>query len=155
MKAQTEQISPIEAKPRILVIEDELQLSRLLLIVLKRGGFAACAAATGTDGLRLTEEQKFDLILSDIDLPDIDGFEICRRIKQNPKLRHVPIILMSGRLAEGNVALALTLGAIDYVSKPFRVETILSKISAHICGANGAPSPVRPTAKSLENWKKD
>jgi len=139
MKAQSEQIPRFGAKPRILVIDDEPELSRLLLTVLKRNGFDACAAANGTDGLRLAEEQNYDLVLSDIELPDIDGFEICRRIKQNPKLRPVPIILMSGRLAEGNEALALKLGAVDYVSKPFRLENILSKVSAHVRGAEGAP----------------
>jgi len=139
MKAQIEQTSRVERKRRILVIEDQPDLSRLLLTVLKRGGFDACAAANGTDGLRLAEEQNYDLVLSDIELPDIDGFEICRRIKQNPKLRLVPIILMSGRLAEGNEALALKLGAVDYVSKPFRLENILSKVSAHVRGVEGAP----------------
>ena len=139
MKAQIEQTPRVERKRRILVIEDQPDLSRLLLIVLKRGGFDACAAANGTDGLRLAEEQNYDLVLSDIELPDIDGFEICRRIKRNPKLRPVPIILMSGRLAEGNEALALKLGAADYVSKPFRLENILSKVSAHVRGAEGAP----------------
>jgi DNA-binding response OmpR family regulator len=139
MKAQIEQTSRVERKRRILVIEDQPDLSRLLLTVLKRGGFDACAAANGTDGLRLAEEQNYDLVFSDIELPDIDGFEICRRIKRNPKLRPVPIILMSGRLAEGNEALALKLGAVDYVSKPFRLENILSKVSAHVRGAEGAP----------------
>jgi DNA-binding response OmpR family regulator len=139
MKAQIEQTSRVERKRRILVIEDQPDLSRLLLIVLKRGGFDACAAANGTDGLRLAEEQNYDLVLSDIELPDIDGFEICRRIKQNPKLRPVPIILMSGRLAEGNEALALKLGAVDFVSKPFGVEILLSKVAGHIRGSKGEP----------------
>ena len=139
MKAQIEQTSRVERKRRILVIEDQPDLSRLLLTVLKRGGFDAWAAANGTDGLRLAEEQNYDLVLSDIELPDIDGFEICRRIKQDLKLRPVPTILISGRLAEGNEALALKLGAVDYVSKPFRLENILSKVSAHVRGSEGAP----------------
>jgi len=58
--------------------------------------------------------------------------------QQNPKLRFVPVILMSGRLAEENEALALKLGAVDYVSKPFRVENIVNKVSAHIQGAKSA-----------------
>ncbi len=127
------------AKPRILVIEDEPALSRVLSRVFKNGGFDVCIAATGGDGLRLAEEQNYDLILSDIDLPDISGFEICRRVKQNPNLRAVPIMLMSGRLAEENEARALNLGASDYLSKPFRAETVLSKASAHIRAAkNGS-----------------
>jgi putative two-component system response regulator len=89
--------------------------------------------------LRLSGEQNYDLILCDIDLPDIDGFEICRRIKQSPKLRPIPIILMSGRLAEGNEAMALKLGAADFVSKPFGVEILLSKVSGHIRGSKGEP----------------
>jgi DNA-binding response OmpR family regulator len=132
MKAPIEQISRVETKSRILVIEDEPAVSILLVKILKSHGFDVCAAATGTGGLRLIEEQNCDLILADIDLPDIDGFEICRRIKQNPKLRPVPIILMSGRLAEGNEALALKLGASDYISKPFGVNNILNKVSARL-----------------------
>jgi len=139
MKAQSEQIPHFGAKPRILVIDDEPELSRLLLTVLKRNGFEACAASTGTDSLRLSGEQNYDLILCDIDLPDIDGFEICRRIKQSPKLRPIPIILMSGRLAEGNEAMALKLGAVDFVSKPFGVEILLSKVSGHIRGSKDEP----------------
>jgi two-component system phosphate regulon response regulator PhoB len=113
MKAQIEQTSQVEGKQRILVIEDEPALLRVLSLVFKNGGFEVCIAATGDDGLRLAEEQNYDLILSDIDLPDISGFEICRRVKQNPKLRSIPIILMSGRLAEENEARALKLGAVD------------------------------------------
>ncbi|MGA3179625.1 MAG: response regulator [Verrucomicrobiota bacterium] len=102
MKAQIEQTPHDNQKPRILVIEDEPALLRVLSVVLKRAGFDVSIAATGTDGLRLADEQKCNLILCDIDLPDIRGFEVCRRIKQNPRLCIIPIILMSGRLAEGN-----------------------------------------------------
>ncbi len=100
MTAQIEKTSQNQTKPRILVIEDEPALSRVLSLIFKGGGFDVCVAATGADGLRLTEEQNYDLILSDIDLPDISGFEVCRRVNQNPKLRAVPIMLMSGRLGE-------------------------------------------------------
>ena len=139
MTAQIEKSSHDQAKPRILVIEDEPALSQVLSLVFKGGGFDVCIAATGTDGLRLTEEQHYDLILSDIDLPDISGFEICRRVKQNPKLQAVPIMLMSGRLAEGNEARALKLGAVDYLSKPFPAAIVLSRVSAHIGRAKNAP----------------
>jgi len=114
MKAQIEQIPHVEKKPKILVIDDEPAVSRVLLLVLKDRGFDVCIAATGGDAMRLTEEQNYDLILSDIDLPDMDGFEICHRLKQNPKLQAIPVILMSGRLAEGNEARALKIGAADY-----------------------------------------
>jgi DNA-binding response OmpR family regulator len=139
MKAQIEQIPHVEKKPKILVIDDEPAVSRVLLLVLKDRGFDVCIAATGGGALRLTAEQTYDLILSDIDLPDMDGFEICRRLKQNPKLRAVPVILMSGRLAEGNEDRALKIGAADYLSKPFRAKSLLGKIFAHIGKAKHAP----------------
>ena len=139
MKAQIEQIPHVEKKPKILVIDDEPAVSRVLLLVLKDRGFDVCIAATGGDAVRLTAEQTYDLILSDIDLPDMDGFEICRRLKQNPKLRAVPVILMSGRLAEGNEDRALKIGAADYLSKPFRAKSLLGKIFAHIGKAKHAP----------------
>jgi DNA-binding response OmpR family regulator len=136
MKAPIEQTSRIETKPRILVIADQperlnpvgdnLESAADLTFVRRRTASAVCDSP---------EEQSCDLVLSDVELPDIDGFEICRRIKQNPKLRFVPIILMSGRLAEENEALALKLGAVDYVSKPFRMENIVNKVSAHIQGS--------------------
>ncbi len=135
MKAQIEQHSQVGKKPRILLIEDEAAVAQVLSLVLKGGGYDACIAATGADGLRLAEEQNHDVILSDIDLPDMDGFEICRRFKLNPKLQATPIILMSGRLAEGNEARALKLGAADYLSKPFRAASVLAKISVLIGGA--------------------
>jgi putative two-component system response regulator len=139
MKAQIEQIPHVEKKPKILVIDDEPAVSRVLLLVLKDRGFDVCIAATGGDAMRLTEEQNYDLILSDIDLPDMDGFEICRRLKQNPKLQAIPVILMSGRLAEGNEARALKIGAADYLSKPFRAKCLLSKVFAHIGKAKNEP----------------
>jgi DNA-binding response OmpR family regulator len=138
MKSKIEQTSHNAAKRRILVVTDEPGLSQILSHVFKHGGFEVCIAATGTDCLRLVEEQNYDLILSDIDLPDLSGFEICRRVKQNPQLRSVLIILMSGWLAEGNKERALRLGAVDYLNKPFRVETILKKVSAHIRGTKSA-----------------
>jgi len=143
MTAMEEQIARANidagAKPRILVIDDEPAFSGVLLLILKSGGFDVCIASTGADGLQLAEEQNYDLILSDIDLPDISGFEICRRVKQNPKLRSVPIILMSGWLAEENEARALKLGAVDYLSKPFPATIVLSRVSAHVRRAKNAP----------------
>jgi two-component system OmpR family response regulator len=134
MKAQIAHTPESQPRAKILVIEDEPALSLVLTRVLKNAGFDVAVAATGTGGLRLADEQKCDLILSDIDLPDIRGFEVCERVKQNPQLRLIPVILMSGRLAEGNEARALKVGAADYLSKPFGAETVVKKISAHIRG---------------------
>lgn len=123
-------------RPQILVIEDEASLSRVLSLALKGGGFGVSIAATGAQGLQLIQEESCDLILSDIDLPDINGFEVCKRVKQNPKLRRIPIILMSGRLAEENQARAMEEGAVDFLSKPFSMKLLLNKIAAHVHSGN-------------------
>jgi DNA-binding response OmpR family regulator len=139
MKAPIEQTPYAGKKPRILVIEDEPAVSRVLFLVLRGGGYDVCVAATGRDGLRVTEQQTYDLILCDIDLPDMDGFEVCRCLKQNPYSRNIPIILMSGRLPEANEPRAIKLGAVDYLSKPFPAASLLNKVIAHIGRAKNAP----------------
>jgi two-component system response regulator ResD len=128
------------SEPRVLVIEDETQTRKLLALIFRGQGFEVETVSTGEEGLRAASETDFALILSDIDLPGIDGFEVCRQIKQNPQLHSVPIILMSGRLPETTEPLAFQVGAVDYLSKPFKTAAVLGKVFAHI-------SPVkRPTA---------
>jgi CheY-like chemotaxis protein len=138
MKIQIDRSSHDRQGPRILVIEDDSGLSEVLSLVLKSGQMDHCIAETGSEALGLLEGQNFDLILSDVDLPDMNCFEICRRIKQNPSLQRVPIILMSGRPVEENEGRALKLGAAEYLSKPFQATSILKKILTHIQRAQNA-----------------
>lgn len=132
MKAPIHPTSLSVTKQIILVIEDDPQMKNLLVRLLKRSGFDVVTSETGEEGLRLAQHDHVDLILSDIDLPDITGFEVCRRLKENPKFRGIPVIIMSGRLTDGNDAQALSLGAADYISKPCPAKEILAKVSAHI-----------------------
>jgi DNA-binding response OmpR family regulator len=132
MKAEIHSTSGIVTKQIILVIEDDAQMKNLLVLVLTRRGFDVLTSESGEEGLRLAQNNPVDLILSDIDLPDITGFEVCRRLKQNPNVRGIPVIIMSGRLTEGNEAQAMNLGAAEYVTKPCPVKEILAKVSAHI-----------------------
>ena len=128
MKAQIEHVSNDQAKPRILAIEDEPALSQVLSVVLKRAGFEVYIAATGMDGLRLADEQNCNLILSDIDLPDIRGFEVCERVKQNPRLRLIPIILVG----------AATVVAGDGAGLPHQLGMRLS-LGGMVCGLGLGP----------------
>src|SRR5690242_758892 len=98
-------------KPRILVIEDEPEVRSLLAIALTHAGCDVAAAQTGIEGLRLAETGEFDLITLDVDLPETDGFEICSRLKNNPKLRQTPVVFVTGRLAEEDVRRGHELGA--------------------------------------------
>ena len=123
--------------PTILLIEDDPSFAAALSMILKRGGFEVCVAADGAQGLSLAEVGNFDVIISDVDLPNLDGFEICRKLKGHSKLRTTPIILMSGRLAEDNEPRALEMGAAAFLSKPFPAALILAKISSLTHYRNG------------------
>lgn len=127
----------MQARPRILVIDDEPGMLSVIVQLLKRNGFEVQATETGEQALELVRQNSFDLILSDVDLPNADGFAICRNLKQDPRWRAVPVILMSGRLPEERRDAALEVGAVDYLSKPFPAAELLEKIFNHIQPASG------------------
>ena len=105
-------------------------MTHVLRIMLRNRGFDVTTTSTGNEGLQFLANEMFDLVLSDIDLPDVTGLEICRRLKILP--RHCPIILMSGRLAEDTARLASSCGADEFIAKPFHSEDLHAKISTLI-----------------------
>ena len=119
-------------KPRILVIEDQPDVRNLLTLALTRAGCDVSAAQTGMEGLQLAETGKFDLITSDVDLPDLNGFEICSRLKNHAELRHTPVVLVTGRFSEEDVRRGREVGATDYILKPFDLVSFLSRLLSHI-----------------------
>jgi DNA-binding response OmpR family regulator len=123
--------------PKILIVEDERNIVYLLKVRLESEGFQAIAAYDGLAGLRAVTEARPDLIILDLNLPRLDGFEFCRRIRRQPELARLPILVLSGRAGEADKVGALELGADDYVTKPFnaneivaRVKTLLRRVSA-------------------------
>jgi two-component system catabolic regulation response regulator CreB len=119
-------------KPKILVIEDQPGVSETMIYLLKRVGCEAVGAKTGTEGMRLAQAEEFDLITLDIDLPDISGLEVCRRLKQDLRLCHTPVIFVTGRLCELNRDHCFELGAADYIVKPFDTFVFVSRIFFHL-----------------------
>jgi two-component system alkaline phosphatase synthesis response regulator PhoP len=113
---------------RILLIEDEAGLVRTLKDLLARRGYAVEAKTTGEDGLALAMDQEFDLILLDVMLPGIDGFEVCRRIRR-AKIR-IPILMLTARGQISDKVLGFEGGADDYVTKPFDPDELLARIGA-------------------------
>jgi CheY-like chemotaxis protein len=154
------QTAGINSAPRILVIEDEPQTRKLLALLVRGKDFEVETVSTGEDGLRAANEKDFALILSDIDLPGIDGFEVCRQIKQNPQLHSVPIILMSGRLAEATEPLALQLGAADYLpvasSRAIRLGALVATIGFPDVALQGfAPKLARGEIAAISGFRDD
>ncbi len=123
--------------PRILVVEDEEQLSRMLRATLIQSGYAVTLAKTGAEALKALAEQAFGVILVDLGLPDMDGKDV---IVQARTLTKAPMLVISARGSEAEKIAALDLGASDYLAKPFDVGELLARIRVGL--RNNAPTSV-------------
>jgi two-component system KDP operon response regulator KdpE len=112
-------------EPRILLVDDEASIQRAVEPLLQSRGYQVDVAGTGTQALKMFAERSPDLIVLDLGLPDIEGTEVCRRVRATSK---VPIVVLSARGAEVDKVNALDLGADDYVTKPFGPEELLARI---------------------------
>jgi two-component system phosphate regulon response regulator PhoB len=129
---------------RILVIEDEPALLKVLDYNLQKAGHEVLLAPRGEEGLRLCRERKPDIVLLDLMLPDVQGNEVCRMLKQWPETRDIPVMIVSARGDEVDRIVGFELGAVDYVVKPFSVRELLLRVSAILRRAK-APSERRRT----------
>ena len=118
-----------EAKKRILIVEDEKSISEILEYTITRQGYEAVCAFDGATALELALEGNFDLILLDVMLPQMDGFEVCRRVRE---VLDTPIIMLTAREEENDKVTGLELGADDYMTKPFSHAELISRIKANI-----------------------
>jgi DNA-binding response OmpR family regulator len=114
----------------ILIIEDEPQMRAMLADNLEFEGYRVTAVASGEDGLQAFEEQAFALVLIDVMLPGISGFEVCHRLRSSGA--RVPIVVLTARTHELDRIRGLDLGADDYVSKPFNVRELLARVRAQV-----------------------
>ena len=116
----------------ILVVEDQEDNRRILRDLLGSAGYALIEAESGEEALTAVETQRPDLILMDIQLPVMDGYEAARRIKSNPDMKAVPIIAMTAYALAGDEAKALAAGCNGYVTKPFSPRALLAKVREHL-----------------------
>ena len=124
MKNEAKENSPLT----VLVIEDHPDQRDLLAIVLKREGYNVITAANGLEALEKLETENIQIALSDIMMPKMDGFELIKRIRANPALKSIYLILITARIQEGDRVRGLDLGADDYITKPLRVEDLLGAL---------------------------
>jgi len=126
--------------PRVLVIDDEAQIRRFLDIGLRAEGYQVLLAETGEQGLALAATQTPDVVILDIGLPDREGHEVLREIRQ---WSEVPVLMLSVRDAESEKVKALDLGANDYVTKPFGIQELMARVRALLRqGAKGGQTEV-------------
>jgi two-component system cell cycle response regulator DivK len=116
----------------ILVVEDNDDNRRILRDLLTHAGYEIVEAVTGQDGVTAAARYRPDLILMDLQLPDIGGYEATRRIKANPTLQHIPIIAVTAYAMSGDEVKAYAAGSDGYVSKPFSPRALLATIRAYL-----------------------
>ncbi|MBA5865802.1 MAG: response regulator [Nitrospira sp. CR1.3] len=120
-----------QAAPRkILIVEDEKDILHLVKLYLDKEGFRTVTAATGTDGLKCVKQEKPDLIVLDLMLPEIDGLEVCKRLRSAPETAMIPIIMLTAKAEESDTVIGLELGADDYVTKPFSPKALVARVKA-------------------------
>src|SRR5271156_3534336 len=117
-------------KKRILLIEDEEDIAALIKLQAEAYGYKLHVEMDGINGYRAIEREKPDLVILDIMLPGENGLDVCRRIKNNPELKNIPVIILSAKSEELDVVLGLELGADDYVCKPFSPKVLFSRVRA-------------------------
>ncbi len=115
---------------KVLVIEDERDLREVLGYNLEQAGHTVLAAERGAEGLRLAKEQRPDLVLLDLMLPDISGTEVCRSLKEDASTRGISVVMLTARGEEVDRVVGFELGADDYIVKPFSVRELLLRIQA-------------------------
>lgn len=116
-------------KRKILIVEDEQHIMDILKFNLKKEGFDTIEANNGQLGLEMAEKENPDLILLDLMLPEMDGFTVCRKVRQNSQ---VPILILTAREEEVDKVLGLELGADDYITKPFSTRELMARIKANL-----------------------
>ena len=118
-----------KGKRRVLVIDDEKDLVELIGYNLSRNGFEVLSAFNGNDALDLAQRETPDLIILDLMLPGLDGTEVARRLRADARTASVPIVMLTAKGEETDVVVGLTLGADDYVTKPFSMKILLARIN--------------------------
>jgi phosphate regulon transcriptional regulator PhoB len=115
---------------RILIVDDEVDLLDLVEYNLQRADFRVFRAENGTDALRSVKENSPELILLDVMLPDFDGYQVLKRLREDDSARHIPVIMLTAKTAEEDLLEGFALGADDYVSKPFSPKELIARIRA-------------------------
>lgn len=126
---------------KILVVEDEEDLVALTRYNLAKEGFQVRDAGTGEAALRLATAEPFDVVLLDLMLPGIDGLEVCRRLKADPRTGRLPIIMVTAKGEDADVVAGLSLGADDYVTKPFSPKVLVARVRAVLRRVEAASRP--------------
>jgi len=142
------------SKARILIVEDDIDISNMLRIYFESQGYEPKVALKGREALEICRRELPNLVILDIMLPDIDGYEVCRRLRDNLRTSHIPIIFLTQKDERSDQIAGLELGADDYVTKPFDLQLLLLRVQGALrrAGWLNLTSPVTglPSSKLVE-----
>ncbi len=117
-----------EVKPQLLIVEDDLGLAEMLNAYFREQGYEVLTAVWGVDAVRICQETPLDLVVLDIRLPDIDGYEVCRQIRSNRLTAHLPVIFLTEMRDRTDKLAGLELGVVDYITKPFDIQELRLRV---------------------------
>ncbi|MBI3986713.1 MAG: response regulator transcription factor [Lentisphaerae bacterium] len=132
------------ARNHILIVEDEEDIAELLRHHLAREGYGITVAGHGEEAVKAVSRKKPELILLDLMLPGLDGLEVCRRLKKEPRTASIPIIMVTAKGDEGDVVAGLELGADDYIAKPFSMKVLVARVRAMLRRVDHVPDQSIP-----------
>lgn len=120
------------ANEKILIVDDEEHIRELISFNLKNNGYEVITADNGNDAVKLVEDENIKLVILDLMLPGIDGYEVCKKIRYSPKTSDILILMLTAKSEELDKILGLELGADDYMTKPFSTRELLARVKALI-----------------------
>jgi DNA-binding response OmpR family regulator len=141
--AESAPVVPGKSGHHVLVVEDEQDVAELIRYNLTKEGYDVVVVGDGTEALRRAREMKPEVMLLDIMVPHLNGWEVCRRLKQDPETRGIAVIMVTGRVEEGDKVLGFEMGADDYVTKPFSPRELMARIRAVARRGKGAEAADR------------
>lgn len=124
---------------KLLIVDDEPDIAASIQYVLTQEGFLTLLAHDGVKAIQLVEAEKPDLIILDLMMPGLDGYEVCRRVRSSD--RKTPILMLTARTSEIDTVVGLELGANDYIAKPVRLRELVARVKAHLRESPGAAQP--------------
>jgi len=128
-------------KKRILVVDDDKEVVRLMRGYLEQSGYEVLVAYNGESAMHIMRRDNPDLVLLDLMLPDRDGWDVTRTVRNDPKLMHMPIIMLTARVSDTDKIVGLELGADDYVTKPYNPREVVARVRARLRVQTGGQEP--------------
>jgi two-component system phosphate regulon response regulator PhoB len=142
------------AKEKILIVEDEEDILELVRYNLAKEGYQVDGVMSGEDALQRVKGEEYNLLVLDLMLPGVDGLDVCRMLKRDPKTARLPVIMLTAKGEEADIVVGLELGADDYITKPFSPRVLIARIKA-VLRRSQPPEHEHPAVISLRDLQID